>query len=300
LSFFGNSDNDVYLAAALCFPVVIIGLTLFTRITSGYQSVSTWRNFYGVLTVSKKTIQNESVIYLKHGNIIHGDQFSGAYKQEPTMYFARQTGIGRVFTALERQQPALNVGIIGLGAGTLAAYGRKTDAITFYELNPQVVDIAKTQFSYLKDTPAQTKVILGDGRLSLEKELQHREKPFDLLVIDAFSDDAIPLHLLTKEAFIDYTRRITNEGMLALHISNNYIDLKPVLVRMAREFGLSYVFIHTKAHDVATETEWAFLSSDTNLFKNPAIKQVVAPADTKYKSIALWTDQKSNLFEILK
>ena len=170
------------------------------------------------------------------GRIVHGLQFVDAEKRhEPTAYYGRGAGVGQALAELA-DRPNLRIGAVGLGVGTIATYARPGDTLRFYEINPDVIRIAREHFSFLADCQGECDVVLGDARLSLEKESpQH----FDLLVLDAFSGDAVPAHLLTREAFEIYRRHLQPDGMIAVHISNRYLDLRPVLAGLAEQFGYS-------------------------------------------------------------
>jgi hypothetical protein len=189
---------------------------------TGYHLVT--RNFYGQLRVfdtGNPEFEDAAARTLVHGTIDHGEQFlREKYRRRPVTYFCPESGIGRGMGALTGVGRRL--GVIGLGCGTLAAYGRTGDTLRIYEINPLVLQIAQTEFTYLRDTPAKVEVAMGDARLSLEAE---PSRQFDILVVDAFSSDAVPVHLLTLEAFRVYFRRLKPDGILAVNITNHYLDL---------------------------------------------------------------------------
>ena len=199
------------------------------------------RNFYGVLRVLEHT-QNptgERLRWLVHGRIAHGYQLLAPSQAEsPTLYYSEKSGIGLALATLPPGR--WRVGVVGLGVGTLAAYAQPGDDVRFYEINPEVCRLARSQFSYLAGCRGTVKVMLGDARLSLEREPPQR---FDLLALDAFSGDAIPVHLLTAEAFEVYARHLKTNGIIAVHVSNNYLDLEPVLAGLARRFNYDAVAI---------------------------------------------------------
>lgn len=296
------SDKEIYIFSLLLFPTVILLTFIVLNIIPGGNPLAykVWRNFYGILSIKKVNVNNMSLTVLKNGNIIHGSQFSGRLQNEPTTYYGRKSGIGLAIFNHSGYGNGLNLGIVGLGSGTLAAYGKKGDRITFYDINPQVVKIAKTEFTYIKNSKGLVDIVLGDGRLSLEKEIKNNKDKYDILVIDAFSDDSIPLHLLTKEAFEIYLARINNQsGIIALHISNQYIDLRPVIKQAAKYYQLQYAFILEEEKDIVNNaSEWALLSYDKTFFAKPIIAR--ARDSKKYKEIGLWTDNYSNLFQVLK
>jgi spermidine synthase len=188
--------------------------------------------------------------------------------------------------------------------GTLSAYGKTGDYFRFYEINPEVTRIANDgrYFSYLKNCPARVEVVSGDARLSMEDELnQGQAQNFDLLALDAFSGDAIPVHLLTEEAFQIYMRQLTGGGIIAVHVTNTYFDLEPVLRRLAEHFGLQYVLLHTDGDGIVTTySDWVLLSRDKDVLAELP-RSVVSTRGRALKSdIALWTDDYSNLFWVLR
>ncbi len=298
---FFTTEKEALLSTTLLYPVIILIFGLYFSSAKLYDSEKNWRSFYGILSIKTKTANNVKSASLWHGSIVHGRQiFSSRYQRIPISYYGYKSGVGLALLHYPRPQDGLRVGAVGLGIGTLAAYGQKGDYYRFYEINPQVIDIAQKDFTYLKDSPADIDISIGDARLSLEKEIKDpKQKRYDILAIDAFSDDAIPFHLLTKEAFEVYLARLKPEGVIAFHISNKYVDLKPVLVQAAQHFGLQYEFIHAHTEGVAAETHWALLSYNKKVFNIPEIAKA-REKENNYKKIALWTDDYSNLFQILK
>jgi SAM-dependent methyltransferase len=263
------------------------------------------RNFYGVLKVRALDgpIQGYS---LMHGAIAHGSQAGpGPFHDTPTMYYNQSSGVGQ---AILNYPPriagkSIRIGVVGLGVGTIASYGRPGDVIRFYEIDPNVIAFAKDSryFSFLSDSPAKVDIILGDARLSMERELaQNQPQGFDILVIDAFSGDSIPTHLLTKEAVQLYLAHLKPGGILAFNISNRHIDLEPVLALAAEQFGLPGVFIaqNNPKDQLSTSSRWVLISENADLFKAPGIA-VIARDLRKTPGIRLWTDDYSNLFQVL-
>jgi tetratricopeptide (TPR) repeat protein len=202
----------------------------------GSRLLHTERSFFGVLRVSYDPVLNAH--HFLHGSTMHGVQsLDSQQRHEPWGYFHRQGPLGRVFQALRRRQPSAEIGVLGLGAGAIAAYGQPGERITYYEIDPAVERIARNPkyFTYLADCRASVEVLLGDGRLSLE---HGPRRQFDLLVVDAFSSDAPPIHLITREALQVYLQRLTERGLLAFDISNRYLDLKPMLGNLAEDAGV--------------------------------------------------------------
>lgn len=257
------------------------------------------RNFYGGLRVEDEDSAFGVRRQLTHGTITHGEQYLAASRRsKPLTYYGYDSGIGRALLHYPHLQP-LHVGVVGLGAGTLAAYGKPGDRYRFYEINPLVADLARSQFFYLRDSKAEIHIILGDARLSLENE---SNQSFDILAIDAFSSDSIPVHLLTREAFDLYFRHLKPSGVLAVHVSNRYLDLRPVVAAVSSLRGRSFAVIDTEddeADPAVFGCTWILVSADAGFFQRPAIRHAAAAYqfDTKFR---VWTDDYSNLFRILK
>ncbi len=255
------------------------------------------RSFYGGLRIMDEGSGPDATRKLMHGTINHGEQYLWAGRSRtPTTYYGPQTGVGLAIRNSGRNPQ--RVGVIGLGAGTLAAYGRAGDDYRFYDINPQVVALARSEFRFLRESAARTEVILGDARLSLERE---PDQQFDVLAVDAFSGDAIPVHLLTREAFALYFRHLKPDGILAVHISNRYLNLGPVVEQAARAFGKRTLQVENK-EDEATkvfEATWVLISGRPGLFDQNAFRYAGLPLET-HRHVRMWTDDYSNLFQILK
>jgi hypothetical protein len=258
------------------------------------------RNFYSaVLTRDDPTpVPFRSLV---HGGIIHGGQLLDAeLRFQPSSYFGPTSGYGRLFASLP-DRPR-RVGVIGLGAGSLVAHGRKGDTFRFYEINPQVVELAKREFTFLTESPATIEVVLGDGRLSLERESSQK---FDVLAMDAFSGDSIPMHLLTREAMAIYMRHLAPGGVLAFQATNRFIDIAPVVAGLAEEHGLSAVLISDTPPDTGGANYWLsatdqiLVTSDRRLLESDRIREAgkVLAARPGFR---MWTDDYNNLFLILK
>lgn len=266
------------------------------------------RNFYGVVRVKEfNTDDPEWRGYnMAHGITIHGVQFTAPDKRrEPTAYFARPSGIGLGMVNHPKYGKGMKVGILGLGIGSLAAYGQPNDSYRMYEINPIMLALAEGQggyFSFLADTPAKVTNVLGDARISLERELENGgSDQFDLLAMDAFSSDSVPVHLLTKEAFSIYLKHLSPDGILAVNVSNRHLNLLPVLWRAAQHYKLKMVFIPTESDGKLVFTSnWVLLSPKASLLEVPAITARAIPMDNYTTNVPLWTDDFSNLFQILK
>jgi SAM-dependent methyltransferase len=277
-----------------------------------YHSMSTGtelvvRNFYGALRVEGSSAGAWHIRTLAHGVVVHGTQIMEPPLSEmPTTYYGESSGIGRTILIEHISVGSLRIGSIGLGAGTLAVYARPGDLFRVYELNPAVVDIAQNQFTYLKDSKARIELVLGDARLSLEREIaqgafDRPEQRFDILSVDAFSGDAIPVHLLTREAFASYARLITPDGVIAFHLSNRYLDLAPVVGQIARDAGFQAVLVADRpsAIGLLSPSDWALVTRSTTFLQQPEITAYSTPIVPR-SGLPVWTDQFSNLFQILK
>jgi spermidine synthase len=192
--------------------------------------------------------------------------------------------------------------VVGLGVGTLAAYGRAGDTVRFYELDPDVLALARSHFGYLDATPATVEVEIGDARLTLERELaQGRPQGYDVLAIDAFSSDSIPVHLITREAIELYARHLAPGGLIAIHISNRFLDLEPVLANIARATGLTarHVVDSPSEESGASSTDWVLLAAEPSVSDRGELA-IRSEALVERPEMSLWTDQFNNLFDVLK
>jgi hypothetical protein len=290
---------QVWLVAVVGLIVVVFGMRLAQRARPGLHEL---RNFYGILRVSDLPSPDGSgtIRFLTHGGTRHGQQFMDpARRRIPTTYFAHSCGIGILLDELA-QEPPRRMGIIGLGAGILAAYGRSGDFIRFYEINPQVIEVARRDFTFLSDSRATIEIVPGDARLSLERETS--EAPYDVLVVDAFSSDAIPVHLLTEEAFRIYQGRLKAGGVLALHVTTRHLDLGPLISGQARKIQKAAWEIHTPedAEHGVMDARWILVSSDRSLLERPRLRTAGQDPGGGAGAPRLWTDDYSNLLQVLK
>jgi SAM-dependent methyltransferase len=265
------------------------------------------RNFYGTLRVTQSPYDGGHIRYLTHGTILHGSQVMQLpLREEATTYFGKSSGIGRAIACADGWSRPLRIGSIGLGIGTLAAYARSGDVFRVYELNPAVIDVAETEFRYLKDSKAEIQLVLGDARLSLEQEIaqgrfDRPEQRFDVLSVDAFSGDAIPVHLLTREAFDIYARVTRPDGIIAFHLSNRFLNLPPLVARIAQDarYHVALIADRPPAGSLMRSSDWLLVTRNTAALSQPEIsghtKPVVALDD-----LPVWTDQFTNLVRILK
>ncbi len=302
-----------YLGVSLAF----LGAVLASDATAALEgAVEVSRNFYGVLTVEDWDPGDPGMerYALRHGRIDHGYQFRADEKRRlPTSYYSEDSGIGlalrhrpRTVVAGPPRSP-LRIGIVGLGVGTTAAYARAGDYVRFYEINPDVIRLSfgpRSYFSYLRDCPAKVDVVLGDARLSMERELERgAPQAFDVLAVDAFSSDAIPVHLLTREAIQLYLRHLRARGsILAVHISNHYLDLSSELWALADSLGLASALIETEdaEEEGKSGSTWMLLSRDPHVLRVSDVAEAATPRDPAAGRVRVWTDDYSNLFQALK
>jgi len=262
------------------------------------------RDFYGVVRTRD---WQEPAPYrtMYHGAIMHGGQLLGAkYKNVPADYFSPGSGYGRVFATLNETAPGQprSIGVIGLGAGVLAAYGRPGDSMVFYEISPRVVDIARSEFSLLADSGAKIEVVMGDGRLSLEREAPRR---YDVMGIDAFSGDSIPMHLITREAMAQYARHLKEDGVIVFQATNRFVNLPPVIKKLASEVGMHAVLVSDTPPNADDYTYWYSSTDQVVVSRNKALlssgalaKGAVEIADLP--GLPTFTDAHHNLVRILK
>ena len=273
--------------------------------SDGSTEVARKRNFYGVLTVlDDDQDQDPRLRRLRNGQILHGAQFiDPQHRKDVTTYYGDGSGIEVAIDQhpkRDAQQP-LRIGVIGLGAGTIAALGQPGDSVHFFEINPAAVDFARRYFTFLNDAAANVDITLGDARLSLERELREpaNRHSYDVLAIDAFSGDAIPVHLLTREAFALYREALRDDGVLAVHVSNHYLDLPPIVRGLAAEQGRSVVLIETLDDDsrALDSSTWMLVTNNAALLEN-AEAYVTRPEPGARTLV--WTDAFSSLLQVLK
>jgi len=275
-----------------------MGVVAWMNIQAYHQdALSLRRSFYGSLRVVETPHagpKQQRTLY--HGTIEHGSQFlQSPRRSRPTTYYGSDSGIGILLRDClpERKR----VGVVGLGVGTLAAYGKTGDEFRFYEINAQVIEMARGLFFYLKETPAKTTILLGDGRQLLQADPQ---RPFDALVLDAFSGDAIPVHLLTREALVLYRQKIKTSGVIAFHVSNNYLDLAPVIEQLASEAGMHAVLLHNQedTEEATLPADWVLVTKNIEVLDNPAVLAHARPIQKR--TARIWTDDYNDLLTVIK
>ena len=284
-------------------PLLVIGCIGFTvfhvyqymRDLSGGARLLT-RNFYGTLRVRDVGSGDDAVRRLTHGMIMHGEQYLASERRDkPTTYYGPTSGVAVALRALGPQPK--RVAVVGLGTGTLAAHGRPGDIYRFYEINPQVVQVARTQFTYISDSRAHVEIVLGDARLTMEREPPQN---YDLIAIDAFSSDSIPVHLMTREAMAVYLKHLKPTGVIAFHVTNRFLNLAPVVKTIGDEHGLQSVLIDDEAEDSnLAKTDWVLVTRDSRFLAKREIASVTSAIAT-IPGLRVWTDDYNNLFRILK
>ncbi|HEY7403734.1 MAG TPA: fused MFS/spermidine synthase [Candidatus Angelobacter sp.] len=258
------------------------------------------RSFYGIMRVQEETtVEGERYRTLVHGTIQHGTQYYGSDEDRtsPTTYYVHNTGVGLALDSCCIGRPR-RVAVIGLGAGTLAAYGKPGDVFRFYEIDPKVEIIAKNAFTYLRESKAKVEIVEGDARLSMEAEPSQQ---YDVIAVDAFSGDAIPVHLLTAEAVQLYLRHLRPGGILAFHVSNSFLDLAPVVAAEAEHAGLASALVSSPDDEYTGgyAADWVLVTSNQQFLSLPAIDEATDDIDPM-PGLRLWTDDYSSLLPILK
>jgi len=298
-----------YFAWARFMVTVFFLVTIsFALLDNYFGTLFSKRNFYGVIRVYE-VIPNEateSAYQMTHGITLHGLQFINPEMQDlPTTYFVKGSGVSLALLNHPKAGRGLKVGVLGLGVGTLAVYGQPGDEYRLYEINSIVVDLAEGQggyFLFLSNSKADITTVLGDARISLEQELaEGHPQNFDVLALDAFSSDSVPMHLLTKEAFDLYLKHLASDGIIAANISNRHIDLLPVFWQLAQFYDLHIVMVnHDGSPNGGRASDWLLLTRDPALLEIPAIQAHSVDLNEYSTNIQLWTDDYSNLFQILK
>jgi hypothetical protein len=286
------------IAMLVLYAYVFVGFSWWR----GSNAVARTRNFYGVFMVQ----QDRSITLLIHAATYQGAQYGGRLSHLiPTLYYGYDSGIGVLLENHPKRRSAassMRIGVVGLGAGALAAYGRRGDYIRFYEINPAIPRLSQGPhplFTFLKDCAAKVDVILGDARLSLDAEATKGEpQNFDVLVIDAFNGDEIPVHLLTKEAMQIYLRHLRPDGVLAFHTTNASLDLKPVMAGLGREFKFAVLPVIARDRDTNGVNEWVLLSRNREILDMPELTRSgrVMVADS---NSPIWTDDYSNVWQLM-
>lgn len=280
--------------------VSLVGYLMISEIDTRRASVLVQRNFYGVLSVQDDPVADLLARrYLIHGTISHGYQYLHEdYRLMPASYFSQQSGVGLALTALQAGGP-VRFGVVGLGVGVMSGYVRRDDYVRLYEINPDVLRIADEYFTFLptaRQKSKQVDVLLGDARLTLERQ---ESQGFDLLAIDAFSSDAIPTHLLTNEAFELYFKHLNPNGVLAVHISNRYVDLVPVCARAAEHVNRSARVVRSISDGTFDTSIWVLVTANQQLMARQEFQGSNTYAARAADSFKGWTDQYSSIWPLL-
>jgi spermidine synthase len=291
--------------------VLLLGMGIALHLQFGRNALMRARNFYGSLRVTAADFEDQGddkadasatagpMRVLMNGRIRHGTQMmlDAEHRKLPTTYYGKESGVG---IALHNccEGRTKRVGVVGLGVGTLATYGQPGDAVRFYEINPLVEPIARNLFTYLRESAATVSVINGDGRLALTREPRQR---FDVLVVDAFTGDAIPLHLLTREAMEVYRRQIAPGGIVAFHVSNSYVDLAPEIARVAESENMQARVVESFAvpAEGAYRATWVLVSENADFFAIPAVHAAAVPVSRR-PDLRVWTDDYSSLLPVMR
>jgi hypothetical protein len=295
-----NKAAYLLLAIALASTALTVAMAWVFHVRQTQDSVVMVRNFYASSRVAQtEDGRGHPMRALLNGAILHGTQIqSEGLSTTPTTYYGANSGVA---LAMQRGGDApKSVGVIGLGVGTLAAYGRAGDQFRFYEINPHSVQIAQRDFSYLRDSQAEQHIVLGDARQMLQAEWDHGQAGgFDVLVVDAFSSDSIPVHLITQEALALYRRHLKPGGIIAFHVSNLFLRLEPVVQGLAQDAGLQAVQINGGDEFPEKASIWVLVTDDQAFVNSPAVRQRTS-AITPIPGLRLWTDSYNNLFDILR
>jgi hypothetical protein len=268
------------------------------------------RNFYGVLTVYRMEDEVGPFYALDHGRIRHGTQYlDPVRRRQPSSYYHPETGVGLAM----RHHPArrgaasgsrsLRIGVVGLGAGSLAVYADEGDALRFYEINPEVIRMAQERFTYLEDTRSDVTLVLSDARVEMERELAEGENQnFDVLVVDAFSSDAVPMHLMTREGFELYWEHLKRDGVLVVQITNVYLDLAALVRGTARLLGYEALWVEWNPRGMTgfEPNAWILVTRNQNILENPIVKRRVTPWSRDPNPDIVWTDDYGALFQVLR
>jgi hypothetical protein len=290
-----------WLAAALAIGIVGTG-TYYWRLEHN-NSLEVTRNFYGVMKIKSydEPGSESHLVRMVHGAILHGEQYTHEkWRKEPTTYYTPTSGFGRAVnhqrTLAPRTANGLRIGMIGLGVGTVAAYCRDIDTCRIYEINVEVERLARKRFTYLADSPSKMEIIIGDARLSLEREATNQ---FSVLAVDAFSGDSIPMHLITDEAVRAFMKQLSSTGILAYHVSNRFLNLPPVLAEIATKENLTGVVVEDPAQSnnaLHSSSTWVLLARDAKTLEGIEASK---PLERK-EGAPFWTDDFNNLLSVIK
>jgi MFS family permease len=287
--------------AMIVFTVALAGYLAYQKRREDQRYLLSVRNYYGVLRVydSPDADEHTPARKLIHGTINHGSQLLDAKARDTaTSYYGPKSGMGRAIRYFESKGP-VRVGSIGLGAGVTLSYCRPGDFFRIYEINPLDFQIATSWFTFFNDCHGDHQVLMGDARLTMERQAPQN---YDVIAVDAFTSDAIPVHLLTRECFEFYFRQLQPGGILAVHVSNRFLNLVPVVARNAHDFGKTAVTVDDDGEDedYMSSSDWVLVSGDPEVFNRNFFKAHGIETVQLRPSLRPWTDDYSNLFQILK
>ncbi len=292
-------EPPVYGVLGLVALLVTVGCSIWAVVEFYQSTIVVNRNFYGVLRVQEVGGDpSERRRQLIHGNIMHGKQYlQSDLRIQASSYYTPNSGIGRLIESMHPRRDPIRVGIVGLGVGTIAAYGSKGDVYRFYDIDPGVIDIAQREFSYLKDSDATIELPLGDARLKLERESPQQ---FDVLAIDAFSSDAIPVHLITREAVEVYLKHMKPDGVIAFHVTNRYLNLVPVVEGIAHALDMHALWISDDgATPLGNSSSWVLIAKDGARLNEQSLVDAASTIQTR-RDWRVWTDDFNNLVQVMK
>jgi hypothetical protein len=301
--------------AAFGLLAMAVGQIPTTKLTADPEKVlAADRNFYGPLRIFEVNHKPPvgRIRVMAHGATVHGFQYADPLRRRTsTSYYDTESGFGLAIDSHRKRLAGapLKLGVIGLGVGTIAAYTHRDDTCVFYEINPFVIRYCREYFTFVDDAVARGAIVdmrLGDARLVMERELtEHRAGGYDILAIDAFSSDAIPIHLLTRECLSIYWRHLDRNGVLAFHVSNRYLDLRPIIYRHALDRQATALSVNRSVvpeernSKVAYESDWVLVTQDMDLADRLAATGRTVPYEPR-RSIEAWTDDFSSLFDVLR
>jgi hypothetical protein len=308
-----SAGRPLWAWSLLCVSFIVLIAVLGSQISESLKAVTVKRNFFGTLKIldDKPGDPGKHRVILMHGRIEHGYQFRTMAKRYwPTSYFGPSSGAGIAIgfhpRRLNPDLRHLRIGVVGLGTGTLSAYGESGDYIRFYEINPDVIDLCDRYFTYRQDSSAQIDVVLGDARISMEREKSRQMSGnFDVFAVDAFSSDAIPIHLLTSECYWNYWYHLKKDGILAIHISSRYFNLGPVIRGLAaldRERGVQALLVDDEGsfRQETDASSWVLITSNKEFLADPHVQRAITPWAAEDPPPLLFTDDYSNLFRLLR
>ncbi|WP_245680323.1 fused MFS/spermidine synthase [Alteromonas confluentis] len=283
----------------ICVLTTLLVCYLYIENRFDQYDVATVRNFYGYVTVKDVTAGNIAERRLVDGTTVHGSEPLKLRSASESSYYQQTSGVAVAVNYLQ-QRESINLGVIGLGAGVLASYIRPNDSITFFELNPAVYEMANKYFSYLKNAQGSVTVNVDDGRIAIARQLNSSKQKFNAIIVDAFSSDAIPAHLLTREAFNIYWQRLEEDGLLIIHISNNHIDLMPVLLSHATYFDKAiFQWRSTAQLQSNFGSDWVVLTNDHDFTAEHFPFQANSTRSNSDLAVE-WTDEKYSLLPLIR